>query len=206
MLILFDFLPLAPAIAADPSSLCPFGHQRIARGQPWREAPPCSLASIKQELTLASCAWSPILILVTLDTGSRMEGLLHASGHQTCFWTGLFWLPYWELWWLSRLCDLLDSTLHGKMQVLPGRCSTPSYSILCRRVLELCQKCTIILGREEVLLEASAPALVIACLEIIIIIIAVLSVLCELWKMLCMGSRCPLTAVPKTPLLYHLVQ
>lgn len=55
MLILFDFLPLAPAIAADPSSLCPFGHQRIARGQPWQEAPPCSLASIKQGLTLAGC-------------------------------------------------------------------------------------------------------------------------------------------------------
>lgn len=85
MLILFDFLPLAPAIAADPSSLCPFGHQRIARGQPWQEAPPCSLASIKQGLTLAGCAGSPILIPLTLDTGSQKEELLLASGNQTCF-------------------------------------------------------------------------------------------------------------------------
>ncbi|CAM5161303.1 unnamed protein product, partial [Eretmochelys imbricata] len=71
MLILFDFLPSAPAIAANPSSLCPFGHQRTARGQPWGEAPPCALAFIKQELTLASLAWSPILAPVTLDTGSQ---------------------------------------------------------------------------------------------------------------------------------------
>lgn len=73
MLILFDFLPLAPAIAADPSSLCPFGHQRLARGQPWREAPPCSLASIKQELTLAACASVPSSSrsLLTLDLGRK---------------------------------------------------------------------------------------------------------------------------------------
>lgn len=94
MLILFDFLPLAPAIAADPSSLCPFGHQRIARGQPWQEAPPCSLASIKQGLTLAGCAGSPILIpsLLTLDLRRKSFCLLQET--RPAFELDYFGSPY----------------------------------------------------------------------------------------------------------------
>lgn len=84
----------SPAFAADPSSLCPFGHQRIARGQPWQEAPPCSLASIKQGLTLAGCAGSPILIpsLLTLDLRRKSFCLLQET--RPAFELDYFGSPY----------------------------------------------------------------------------------------------------------------